>query len=203
VSRSARKTAKTKGRALATHFVAAPGSPFSEADVAVIGRELVKIAERNRVGDVRSLDKRLVLAAVEEDEDHPLRPYFEWDDAKAARSYRLVQAATMIRSVRIVSSGVGPRAQPIPLFLFDPDHTKRVPGETARRSRVLTEDLLKDDPAFASNLAHSIRSITFTLERIEHMTSMRRTPPEVVRYRDGLRAVTDDYFGALANAAEE
>ena len=201
---SRKKSTQTRARRLASRFVPAPGSPFSEEDVAVIGVELLRIAERNKVGDVRSLDKRLVLAAVEADEDHPLRRFFEWDDAKAARSFRLVQAATMIRSVRVLSSGVGAREKPMPLFLFDPDHTRRVPGEAARRSRVVSEDLLRDDPAFVSNVAHTVRQITHMLERLEHVTSLRKGVPEqVLRYRDALRAATDDYLGELASAAEE
>jgi hypothetical protein len=34
-------------------------------------------------------------------ESHPLHPFFEWDDTEAARRYRLAQAATMIRSVKV------------------------------------------------------------------------------------------------------
>lgn len=34
-------------------------------------------------------------------EDHPLHGEFEWDDSKAAESYRIDQARTLIRSVRV------------------------------------------------------------------------------------------------------
>ena len=36
------------------------------------------------------------------DETHPLHPHFEWDDVVAGEAYRRVQAAELIRSVKIV-----------------------------------------------------------------------------------------------------
>lgn len=48
-----------------------------------------------------ALSPRLVVDAATP-EDHPLHKYFEWDDEKASRGYRLVQARSLIRSVRIV-----------------------------------------------------------------------------------------------------
>jgi hypothetical protein len=43
--------------------------------------------------------------------DHPLHPYFEWDDKKAAGAYRLDQARALIRIVRVeTDDGETPRA---------------------------------------------------------------------------------------------
>lgn len=47
-----------------------------------------------------ALSPQLVVDAATP-EDHPLHKYFEWDDEKASRGYRLVQARTLIRSVRV------------------------------------------------------------------------------------------------------
>lgn len=48
-----------------------------------------------------ALSPALVVEAAAP-EDHPLHKYFKWDDAEAGEQYRLVQARTLIRSVRIV-----------------------------------------------------------------------------------------------------
>ena len=50
------------------------------------------------------LTPSLVLEAARE-EDHPLHHRFEWDDTEAAEQWRLRQAASLIRSVRITYIG--------------------------------------------------------------------------------------------------
>lgn len=61
-----------------------------------IGQALAKVAAE--------FDGRLVPSAVVEaaqDPKSPLHPHFEWDDGKAAASYRLDQAREIIRVIRI------------------------------------------------------------------------------------------------------
>lgn len=47
------------------------------------------------------LTPALVVDAAR-DEGHPLHPRFEWDDALAGPKYREIQAAELIRSIRVV-----------------------------------------------------------------------------------------------------
>jgi hypothetical protein len=49
----------------------------------------------------RTLSPRLVVDTARPD-DHPLHHLFQWDDAEAAERFRLVQAAQLIRSVKVV-----------------------------------------------------------------------------------------------------
>lgn len=68
------------------------------ADPQKIGTALAKIAEQQK--------GRLTPPAVVEaarDTRNPLHKHFEWDDHLAADAYRLDQARTLIRSIRLVS----------------------------------------------------------------------------------------------------
>jgi len=78
------------------------------ANPQVIGEALEQIAEAN--------DGRLKpLAVVDEARNvkHPLHPYFEWDDQVAATSYRMEQARTLIRVIRVETGG----SEPVRAFL--------------------------------------------------------------------------------------
>lgn len=80
-----------------------------KANPQTIGSALAQIAQQQK--------GRLTPPAVVEaarNNRHPLHKFFEWDDAVAAESYRLDQARTLIRSVRIVGEG---DADPAPAFL--------------------------------------------------------------------------------------
>lgn len=51
-------------------------------------------------GENAGLTPHAVVDAAAE-EDHLLHPYFEWDDTKAARLYRVDQARLLIRSISV------------------------------------------------------------------------------------------------------
>lgn len=59
-------------------------------------RTLEEIAQRN--GGVLKPEHVLVEAA---NPSHPLHDRFEWDDARAGHAYRIDQARTLIRSVKV------------------------------------------------------------------------------------------------------
>lgn len=67
-----------------------------KADPQRIGSALAKVAE---AGSGRLTPKAVVEAA--RDTKSPLHRHFEWNDAKAAESYRLDQAREIIRVIRI------------------------------------------------------------------------------------------------------
>lgn len=50
------------------------------------------------------------------EEDAPLHPVFEWNDKKAAESYRIVQAGSLIRNVT-VKVEEAPRMEPVRAFV--------------------------------------------------------------------------------------
>lgn len=183
-------------------FVAATGAPFSNKQAAIIGAELQRIAEENRVDDIRSLDKHLVFEAVERDPRHPLRQFYNWNESEAARAHWIERTGLLIRSVRIVTVNLGKMSKPMPMFLYDPNHMKRSPTERTRRGHVLTEDAMLNDPVFASAVSAQIRALELTLDRLEQTTSMRSSPVGVAELRDEVRVAMNRYFERLATAAE-
>lgn len=66
------------------------------ANAQVMGEAIAAISIE-RGGAIKPAD--IVLAARET--EHPLHPFFEWDDTSAAHKYRLDQARHIIRIVRI------------------------------------------------------------------------------------------------------
>lgn len=68
-----------------------------KADPQVFGEALAKITESN--GGL--LEPEDVVAAAREDE-HPLHQHFEWNDSVAAHHFRLDQARSIIRVVRVI-----------------------------------------------------------------------------------------------------
>lgn len=75
-------------------YLAAPGSPFSDADAAVIGPELERVARERGV----SVEE---VVAEASDPASPLHDYFEWDDEVAAVQYRKRQAARMAAAIMV------------------------------------------------------------------------------------------------------
>lgn len=110
------------------------------ADVAF--RELERI--RKTTGELRPETVVATAAAV----DNPLHPAFEWDDATAGQSFRLMQARTLIRSVTVTVEGTQPRSvyvhvatlgqragdyQPMEVVVTHPDRFATALAELVRR----------------------------------------------------------------------
>ena len=83
-----------------------------DIDAQVAGEELEKIRVRNN-GRLENSD--VVEAA--RDEQSPLHPAFEWDDAKAASAFRLDQAGNLIRAIDVVITKDDGEAKPIRAFV--------------------------------------------------------------------------------------
>ena len=82
-----------------------------------------------------------IVVAEATNPDHPLHTRFEWDDSIAAARYREVQAAQLIRSVR-VTYATSPDGEPKTVRGFLP--VQRDPDDT-RSSYEPVEQLLAND----------------------------------------------------------
>lgn len=65
-----------------------------KADAQKVGEALAKLTTDGQ------LTPGTVVSAAKAPR-HPLHPYFEWDDTKAAKAFRLDQARALIRSIRV------------------------------------------------------------------------------------------------------
>jgi|HubBroStandDraft_4_1064222.scaffolds.fasta_scaffold193499_3 hypothetical protein len=162
---------------MARRYVRAAGAPFSDEDAPIIGRELQKIADAHQVGDLRQLDKKLVFGIVEANPRHPLRRFYNWDVAAAARRHWLDCTAVLIRSIH-VEVRVGRMQKQVSMFSYAEAPTNQARTHF-KRTRVLTEDLLRNDPAFSSAVGFNIRRINDALRTLENLTSCRRVSPEL------------------------
>ncbi len=84
--------------------------PYARVSAQTAGEELARI-EREK----GTLTPELVVDASRE-ESAPLHPVFEWDDKKAAESYRIVQAGSLIRNMTVKIEEV-PRMEPVRAFV--------------------------------------------------------------------------------------
>lgn len=76
-------------------YKAKNGSRLSEKDAQLIGPEL------ERIGKVERFITAEVVLKHASAKRSPLHDYFEWDDSKAAREYRLDQARHLLHSIVI------------------------------------------------------------------------------------------------------
>lgn|SRR5574341_429674 len=178
-------------------IVRASGAPFSDEDIKLIGTELIKIADKHRVGDFRLLDKKIVFAEVEADPNHPLRRFYDWNDRTAARTARVDRTHTLIMAVRIVP-GIGKFHRPLPLSI-----TAELPrGKYGTvRKRILTQDALLNDPAFTSAVAGRLRNLDQQLAVIESLfEAYEGEPTGVEPLVTGLREQFDLHYAGLKAA---
>lgn len=73
------------------------GNPKPPVEAQIAGEELARIAERDGV-----ISPHVVVDESRE-EDAPLHPAFEWDDAIAGEHWRIDQARRIVRAVVVVS----------------------------------------------------------------------------------------------------
>lgn len=96
--------------------------------------ELTRIYEKNK----ELTPEQVVTEATPT--DHPLHDRFEWNDAVAGHEYRKVQAAELIRSVKIVYRET-PAGEPVRVRAF----VSTQMSETKSQAYHPTEKVLSDD----------------------------------------------------------
>jgi hypothetical protein len=184
------------------------GAPFGREDAELVGRELRKLADANEVDDVRALDKRAVFEAIYSDPAHPLRRLYGdfADEAGAARRHWIDLTGKMLSSIRVqvVRLGTHEFEAPRPMFVHVEAHVRETGGSLIRRTRVLTEDALRNDPTFVSAAGLRVRAMMDSLGALEALVSWRRElVPELVELCAGLRRELDGYLAKVNKAAAE
>lgn len=98
---------------------------YSDEDAARIGPELDRLV---RVGRARPRD--IVDAA--RPTDAPLHPYFEWDDRRAAESFRQVQASRMSRVIMVRTVEAGEARREPSARMLTINHPQAAPAPAPR-----------------------------------------------------------------------
>lgn len=106
----------------------------------------------------------------------PLHSSFEWDDGVAAHAWRLEQARTLIRSVRItVETSVMPRSL-APVFVHD--HTQEdgkgyVPLASIRSDRARARAVMLDEITRVESALARAESVAEVLKLKDELTSVK------------------------------
>lgn len=119
------------------------------------GRALARLAKDGE------LSAEQVLSAAKS-ERSPLHPVFEWDDTTAAHEYRLTQARTLTRSLRIVTA-----EHPEPERVYF--HVKIVEGLDAY---VTSARVLSDPELYEVLKAQALAAITSARDRYREVDEL-------------------------------
>ena len=176
------------------------GLPWlSDELVQLAGRELKKIAQKNKINNVRHLRAADVFAIIEADPNHPLRALYDWDLQKAARSHWIDQTRKIIAGLRYVTVSLPDRGQIDPVFYSAEAPVKAEGKEATERTYVLRSDVLEQDPIFMSALGSKLRRLSDVLREIEHLAAARSVPDEVDTLLGELREAWDNYAKKIAS----
>lgn len=138
-----------------------------------VKEELLKIHAAH--GELRP--EVIVLEATQA--DHPLHSYFTWDESEAAHRFRLIEAQTMIRQVKVIIE-LHPNTEPIQVRAF-------IAGE---------------DCAAGQGLYRDVRDvITNDLYRTAWMQTMRRDWERLLRKYEVHKEFSDMVLGDLKKRA--
>lgn len=191
---AARRTPKKRSAAapqLAKRYIV----PFLSAnDADMVGTELEKSAQANRVNGIRHLDPEVVFHEVETRRKHPFRELagMNWgDDKTAARKHRIEYIRKLISSVQVVVVSSTKRNTFEPVFVSAQASVKTQGSSALRRSSIVRHDMLRHDPAFISYVNAQCRRILGPLAKLEHTASDRALPPEVQLFITNVRAAAN------------
>lgn len=107
--------------------------PLYNVDANVAGKELERIYKENQ-----ELDPAHIVEASRP-KNAPLHDCFEWDDAKAAESYREIQAGKLIRNITVINDE-NDTSEPVRAFVSVQDTYR--PLFVVLENKDMTEELL-------------------------------------------------------------
>lgn len=111
--------------------------------MSVVEKELRAICEEDG-----GLSPHAVLYRAR-DEAHPLHARFEWDDTEAGEAYRLIQAAHLIRSVKITVSDPSNK-EPVTVRAFVHIPRDEAESEDAPASTYMPQEVVAASPALSA-----------------------------------------------------
>lgn len=122
------------------------------------------------------------VVADAEDGSSPLHHCFEWDDTEAARQWRLEQARTLIRSVR-VDVQTESRVVSTVRYVRSPEAAKHQQGYADVMKLRTREDLARE------SLRHELKSVKTLLERAESLAEAFGVRPDVLDIQQRIAAL--------------
>ena len=140
--------------------------------------------------ELEKANRRLIPEDVVEaarDERHVLHGYFEWDDTVAGNLYRIEQARTLIREVK-VQTVYEDRVIVVPQYVSDPDPDRK-------RNGYVHVDVVKQRADDAR------RTVLDELSRVEGALTRARAVSAVLGLRDDLDRMVEALMEARGKLA--
>lgn len=122
------------------------------------------------------------VLADAESVDSPLHGYFDWDDTSAAHKYRIDQARTLIRSVRVVMNETKRQVSSI-AYVRNPDLSPK------ERGYISTLKLRSDKDVSRQALIRELERAEAALNRAYNIADALGLSKEVERLLAGVRGV--------------
>jgi hypothetical protein len=130
-----------------------------------------------------------VVVEAARDPESPLHRYFTWDDAEAGSCYRLEQARTLIRSVKVVFK-VEQRQVSAPFYVRDPGKKQGQQGYTS------LPRLRTDEDAAREVVVREFAAASAALERARAVAS-------VLGMEDDIAGLVERLGGLRSRLSEE
>jgi hypothetical protein len=131
-------------------------------------REVVE-AELKRIWDERSELRASDVLEDARSHGSPLHPFFEWDDTAAAESFRLFQAAAMIRSVKLRVTSIDNRGQVTDYVVRAWQPARYTDG--GETGSYLPVEVIREDPKVREALVRQmLRDAQAFQRRYQHLT---------------------------------
>lgn len=102
---------KKKPKTVTGKYVPMPSAKISVSQARIIGAEI------DRLTKTRGCAKPEWIVDDARDENHPMHDMFTWDDSEAAEQWRLEQARSLVRQVRVVFTEQ-PKREPLVIRAF-------------------------------------------------------------------------------------
>jgi hypothetical protein len=137
-------------------------------DAQVIGETIERLNREVGAADPRS------FVDVSRPENAPTHDLFEWDDAKAAEEYRVTQARSVIRRIRIVNDETD-EAQPEPAFV----HVKVVSEDGVTEGYKPTSEVRATPDLHRFVLREAIEQLRGLQRRYRHLEELAPLSPVI------------------------
>lgn len=128
-------------------------------------REILRLKSENQ----NSVSPELLVESAK-NIDSALNTLFTWDDTEAARSYRILQAATILRSIEVVYVS-GPK-NPVRAFEIVQNKRRGDPKTVTLYSTV--EEACADPDVHARLVAEAVRGLMAWRNRYQNLNEMRQ-----------------------------
>lgn len=157
---------------------------YKDKDANIIGPRLQQLINKKKKKGGKLVPQDVVDDA--ENEASPLHKYFQWDDDKAANSYRKVQARNLIRCITIVKEELD--NTPIPAFV----HVSDGSGKNSDEGYLEIDVVISEGRYRRQKVNQAIDELFSWKEKYEMYSELEGLFKAISKMRDKIKMKDDD-----------